>query len=414
MAPRLGKTLALPSAPFPTTGYRVLAAYQWWNAIQYFYPYKSLLGESWDAVLPSSIALMESAQDSLAYALSVATMATHIHDSHGFVISPTMEGHYGLAYVAAHVQYIGGEPVVVAVAPDAATLASGLMVGDVILRVDGEDAATKRSRLAPYIPHSTPQSLDALVARGILSGPAGAARLTVRGAHDKIREILVPRTAAMAQYLESSRFGPVMKLLPGNIGYVDLSRLPVSMVDSMFTLFSHTVAIIFDDRGYPQGTAWSIAPRLTDRTQVPAARFDRPLVMSPDSSSWASYSFIQYLPVTSKPRYYGKTVMLVDERTISQAEHTGLFFEAANHTVFVGSPTVGANGDVTGVALAGDVNVYFTGQSVQHFDGRQLQRIGLQPDIVVRPTLTGIRSGRDEVLERALRYLAARPGPKHQ
>ena len=135
--------------------------------------------------------------------------------------------------------------------------------------------------------------------------------------------------------------------------------------------------------------------------------------MSPDSSSWATYSFVQFLPVTSKPRYHGKTVMLMDERSLSQAEHTGLFFEAANHTVFVGSPTMGANGDVTAVTLAGDVTVYFTGQSVRHADGRQLQRVGLQPDIMVRPTVKGIQSGHDEVLERALRYLHTPPSPQH-
>jgi hypothetical protein len=39
--------------------------------------------------------------------------------------------------------------------------------------------------------------------------------------------------------------------------------------------------------------------------------------------------------------------MLIDDRAISQAEHTGLFFEAAAGTVFIGTPTAGANGDVT-------------------------------------------------------------------
>jgi hypothetical protein len=29
--------------------------------------------------------------------------------------------------------------------------------------------------------------------------------------------------------------------------------------------------------------------------------------------------------------------MLIDERTQSQAEHAGLFFEAANGTIFIGS-----------------------------------------------------------------------------
>jgi C-terminal processing protease CtpA/Prc len=42
---------------------------------------------------------------------------------------------------------------------------------------------------------------------------------------------------------------------------------------------------------------------------------------------------------------------------------------------------------------------------VRHADHRQLQRIGLQPDVPVRPTLAGIRAGRDEVLERALQVL---------
>ncbi|MEO5800139.1 MAG: S41 family peptidase, partial [Gemmatimonadales bacterium] len=277
--------------------------------------------------------------------------------------------------------------------------------GDVIVRVDGESAAAKRARLAPYIPHSTPQSLDALVARGILSGTAGTARVTVQDSRGRLRELTVPRSAEMMKYLEFPRSGPALRLLPGNIGYADLSLLTVPMVDSMFTLFKQTTAIIFDDRGYPQGTGWAIASRLTARHDVAAARFDRRLVISPDSTSWSTTSFVQYLPTTTKPRYLGKTVVLVDERSLSQAEHTVLFLEAANHTRIIGSPTMGANGDVTNVVLPGGVMVYFTGQSVRHADGRVLQRTGIHPDITVRPTLKGIRAGRDEVLDRAIRYL---------
>jgi hypothetical protein len=51
------------------------------------------------------------------------------------------------------------------------------------------------------------------------------------------------------------------------------------------------------------------------------------------------------------------------------------------------------------------VCVTFSGHDVRHADGRQLQRVGLHPDIDVRPTVKGIRDGRDEVLERAVRYL---------
>ena len=108
---------------------------------------------------------------------------------------------------------------------------------------------------------------------------------------------------------------------------------------------------------------------------------------------------------TDKPLYQGRTVMLIDDRAISQAEHTGLFFEAANGTKFIGSNTAGANGDVTNFTLPGGFSVAFTGHDVRHADGRQLQRIGLMPDVRVEPTIKGIREGKDEVLARAIAYI---------
>jgi len=214
---------------------------------------------------------------------------------------------------------------------------------------------------------------------------------------------------------QGDRTGDVMRVLPGNIGYADLDRLSVAQVDEMFEKFKDCTAIIFDDRGYPQGTAWQIAPRLTEKTDVVAAMFKRRDPMSPDLPNGELFSsqqvttFLQRLPSTDKWRYHGRTVLLIDERTISQAEHTGLFFEAANGTTFIGSPTDGANGDVTNLSVPGGIYVHFSGQGVWHADGRQLQRLGLQPDVEVRPTLAGIRAGKDEVLDKAIQYLQQSP-----
>ncbi len=97
--------------------------------------------------------------------------------------------------------------------------------------------------------------------------------------------------------------------------------------------------------------------------------------------------------------------MLIDERAISQSEHSGLFFEAAADTVFIGTPSAGANGDVTTLTLPGGLQMSFTGHDVRHADGRQLQRLGLQPQVRIAPTLAGIRAGKDEVLDRAVEYL---------
>jgi C-terminal processing protease CtpA/Prc len=301
---------------------------------------------------------------------------------------------------------IEGQPVISHFVDDTLARRGGARVGDVILAVDGEDAHARMRRLARYISASTPQALARIAAIRMTRGAAGTTvKLRVRRAGGVVRELELTRSSGFDL---TGRTGPMFRVLPRNIGYADLGRLPADQVDSMFEALRDTRAIIFDDRGYPFGTAWPIAPRLTSADQPLAARFARPHPASPDTTERTTYEFTQVLPHTDKWRYLKPTVMLIDERTISQAEHTGLFFEAANGTKFIGSPTTGANGDVTVVVLPGRVTMSFTGQAVRHADGRRLQRIGLVPDVLVRPTIAGVRAGRDEVLERALRYVEGR------
>lgn len=51
------------------------------------------------------------------------------------------------------------------------------------------------------------------------------------------------------------------------------------------------------------------------------------------------------------------------------------------------------------VVLPGGLRSAISGIGVFYPDRRQTQRVGIIPDLVVRPTIAGIREGRDEVLE---------------
>jgi hypothetical protein len=51
------------------------------------------------------------------------------------------------------------------------------------------------------------------------------------------------------------------------------------------------------------------------------------------------------------------------------------------------------------------------GIGVFYPDKRPTQRIGIVPDVEVRPTIAGIRAGRDEVLEEGLRQILGRSRP---
>jgi C-terminal processing protease CtpA/Prc len=387
---------------YPELPYRLLAAFKIWAVGQYFFPYRDLMREQWDAVLAHSLHQLEAARDSLEYGLALATMATHLHDSHVRVTSPAIRAHFGVARAPVYIRMVEGRPVITHFM-DSVARVNGARVGDVVLGVDGEDARARMRRLEPYIPASTPQALERYAALRLTGGPLGSTvSLRLRSAGGVERTVTMMRSEAFEL---TGRSGPLFEVLRGNIGYADLGRLPASQVDSMFERLKGTRAIIFDMRGYPFGTAWSIAPRLTRADMPAAARFSRPNATTPDTTERTEFSFTQTLPHTDQWRYLRPTVMLIDERTLSQAEHTGLFLEAANGTKFIGSPTAGANGDVTTVLLPGNVQMTFSGHSVRHADGRQLQRLGLQPDVLARPTIAGLRAGRDEVLEQALRYL---------
>jgi C-terminal processing protease CtpA/Prc len=397
---------------YPAVEYRLLAAFKIWGVFKYFFAYRDLLDEDWDQVLLDYLPKFVAAKDALEYNLAVAEMVTHVHDSHAGVSSKELAAYFGVAPVPIQLRLIDKKPVVTRIYADAAKSA-GIKVGDIVHSVDGEDIALRINREAKYLSASTNQWLGYVAAQRLLNGPDGSTATLVVSDGEGQREVkLERRTAYSSKMREGQRSGELMKLLDGNIGYADLDRLTPDQVDEMFDKFRDTKAIIFDMRGYPKGTAWAIAPRLTDKQDVEAAIFTGPITMTPDlpngdaTHSSSTYFFVQTIPHSDQWKYKGKTVMLIDERTISQAEHTGLFLQAANKTKFIGSPTAGANGDVTNFVVPGGITIGFSGHDVRMASGGQLQRNGLQPDVFVVPTLNGIRHGRDEVLEKAIEYVS--------
>jgi hypothetical protein len=101
--------------------------------------------------------------------------------------------------------------------------------------------------------------------------------LTVKDGEGRIRDVSLPRSARFVTDLNRTEGYPI-GLINDSIGYVDLSRLPPTRVDEMFEAFKNTRAFIIDMRGYPQGTAWQIAPRLSEKDEPVAAQFRRNLV----------------------------------------------------------------------------------------------------------------------------------------
>ena len=252
-----------------------------------------------------------------------------------------------------------------------------------------------------------------LAAAEILRGPlATTCKLKLRDPAGTVREEALPRVSGPALgaalrrlYQSSQRKTPVFSVLPQGYGYFDLVRLTVPQVNEAFDTVKDTPALIMDMRGYPQGTAWSICARLTAEPMT-MATFRRHYWTSPSSGS-DRFAFDQPIQPSPLWKYTQRVVVLINEDAVSQSEHSCLGFEEAakGRITFIGTPTTGANGDITNTSMPGGITISFSGHDVRHADGRQLQRVGIQPDIRVEPTIEGIVAGKDEVLEAAIKFL---------
>ena len=397
---------------YPSVEYRILAAYQVWGVIHYFFAYKDLMDEDWDKIFADYLPRFIAAKDAREYHLTVAEMISYLSDSHATVQSLELQKYFGESFVGLRLRLIEKKPVITEILDEEAKKA-GVKVGDIVTKVDGESMGERIKREANYISASTAQHLGYSVMQRILNGPeSSTAVLTIVGADGHAREVSLKRSTGYLMELNSQRTGDVVKTLPKNIGYADLDRLKPAEVNAMFDKFRDTQTIIFDMRGYPHETAGSIASRLTEKKNVQAAIITGPIAMQPDlpkirtETSTASYFEIETILPSDQWKYKGRTVMLIDERTFSQGEHTGFFLGAVNRTEFIGTPSAGADGDPSDFVVPGGITIAFSGHDIRYSNGGALQRLGLQPAVTITPTVKGIRAGRDEVLEGALNYLS--------
>ena len=399
---------------FPTEEYRLLALFRFWNVINYYFPYKHLTDKPWGTVLPEFVPRFLGNKNQLDYEMTVAEMVARLQDTHGFVGGlKSLDAHLGGFAPPLALRVASGKLTVTHLLDESAAQTAGIKVGDVIVAVDGETVEQRMAYLSKFKSISTSASAYRYVYPTVLRGAKDSkAKLRIEGIDGQVRELEMPRTASLRNVsVAPPRTTPIYQVLPNGYGYIDVARLPLAEAHKAMDAVMNTPGVIFDIRGYPNGTAWAIAPRLSERKNFTAAQFRRPFQSATDfyngdlEGNAPDYSFEQKMPPAGGAIYKGKVVVLINEDAISQSEHTCLFIEAATNATFIGSATNGANGDVTNLVLPGGIYVSFSGHDVRHADGRQLQRVGIQPHIKVEPTARGFGEGRDEVLEAATKYL---------
>jgi C-terminal processing protease CtpA/Prc len=79
--------------------------------------------------------------------------------------------------------------------------------------------------------------------------------------------------------------------------------------------------------------------------------------------------------------------------------------QTAPNVTCIGSQTAGADGNISTFTFPGGYTTKMSGLGVYYPDWGETQRIGMVPDIEVKPTIEGLRMGKDEVLDKAIEFI---------
>ena len=401
------------SMSYPDAGFRLLALYRYWNMINYFSPYKYLTDKDWDAVLGEYIPSFIEAKNNQDYRLTATLLIAEVCDSHSYLQeeAATVESLNSDLQVPALFSFVENRLVVMEYYSDYAQLKRG----DVITRINGKPVESIVDSIKKYFPASNEAARMRDISREILRfNKSQGVRLdsgnnpyivvdyeSSAGIIENEKIWLDSRSMWMYHRYRKEDTTPSYSFIDKDIGYVTLKTIKSDDVPNIKKEFMNTKGIIVDIRNYPSANvAFSLGSFFVSDT-TPFVKFTKGDTNNPGEFTLDE----EYVIEKSGDSYQGKLVVIVNEATQSNAEFTAMALRAGDNTTIIGSTTAGADGTVSTIVLPGGLTSHISGVGVYYPDGTQTQRVGIVPDIVIKPTIQGIREGRDELLEKAIEII---------
>ncbi len=384
--------------------YRLLTLFRYWNIINYFFPYIDDMDQDWGPVLREFVPRVRQCADQEEFHLVFKELTTRINDTHGICSGDVLIRYFGRYYAPLKLSYIENKTVVTRVLDELLEPAGAIKVGDIILKKGGTPIDTFRQDIKKYVEASNDSALQRNIGTYAVMSTTEQVTFTVlrNGAAIDVTVKGLDGLFYYQAFQAADEREVKWKILPGNIGYVNMGILEIPDVNVVMPQLMNTRAIIFDQRNYPRMTMYYLAKYLVPK---PVA-FSK--MSCPDPLEPGAFNMYGPYPSTyteNPDTFQGKVVILVNETTQSQAEFTTMILQTAPDATVIGSQTAGADGNVVKLYLPGSIRTFFSGLGVYYPNGKPTQRIGIVPDIYSRPTIAGIQAGRDEVLEEAVQFI---------
>ena len=396
-----------PYLKYPDSGFRLLSLFRFWNMFQYFSPYREITDKDWNDVLKEYIPKYIAAKNELEYEIAVIHLLGEVQDTHTNLWggNDKYQKLLGDFYAPVKVDFIENQLVVMDYFNPEMKDKVGLEIGDIITSINGRPISEIVDEKLPDYPASNLPTKLRDLAINILRSNDKEILISVQRNDETLEKTLPLFTKENLDFYKWYKVNidePSHKMLPGNIGYVSLANIKEEDVEIIKETMKDAKGIIIDIRNYPSDFVVFRLGKFFASESTAIAKFSIPVLNNP-----GEFEFKNYVRIGSseKNRYKGKVVILVNEITQSQAEYTAMALKASPNSVVIGSTTAGADGNVSKILLPGYLGTWISGLGVFYPDGKPTQRIGIIPDIEVKPTVNGIREGRDELLEKAIEVI---------
>jgi len=406
---------------------KVWGLMQVWGTVKYNFAFFARLPDlDWDAAVRAAIPRVLDAPDQEEYYRRLGELTALLHDGHTLVVPPSLrEGAYDNPPL--EFQVVEDRIVLVRAGDTEEIRAQAVRPGMELVTV-GEGIPARQclqENALRYYPGSTKEGGEAFGMFLFLRGPKNTTvKLGLADANGAIRTVVLTRKS---QNLDGSEFrlrirdlSPLVeaKKMAHGVAYMRIATFDDEKVVGEVNAeldrldLKSPRGLILDLRynlGGDDRYAYPIIPRLVDRPVLGSTW--RTPEYHPAYASWGRAEkplqgdTVRIEPAQGK-RYSGPLVILTGPNTMSTSEDFIVPLDYSGRAFIVGEPTAGTTGNPVNVRLPGGAILRVCSLWSTYPDGREFVGRGIQPDVAVRPTLAGIRAGRDEVLEKAIEVLA--------
>ncbi len=375
---------------------RLLTLFRYWNLVEYFFPYKYQIDDKWDDVLTQMIPKFLYPSSETEYHMALLELVVKIDDSHGYFYSDLTKKYFGEKYIPVTFQLVDDKAVITGFYNKSLAKQNDLRIGDIITKVDNCDIYSIFEEKEKYIFGSNRNRKIATSHYALFNGSTDSVTIEINREGKSFTKTV--KRYPLQDFYNRQKSSVIYKILEGNIGYINMGKLgPKDVSDTMEELMN-TRAIIFDTRYYPKWTLYKLSEYITSEKK------DFFKVIAPDLDYPGKFYWREGRQCGNDGKliYNGKVILLASSSSKSLAEFTIMCLQAGDNVTTVGNQTSGADGNVSIFEILGEHKTAFSGIGIFYPDGTETQRKGIRIDIEVNPTLEGVKTGKDEILEKAI------------